>query len=249
MTPGIKYSDLEEIIGEWNCKWFEALARAHGINFKLIEGLHGHTRAAPRFTGELSDSLAEIEIAPSQSKHAVAVGAIIDDEGCREGAPELPVVVAIGINYWQISGGKLPLKDWTKTGMKKRISDILKNDLIIEGKFITDFHLVVVNFFPWITTKSWSDLHRNTLAEALFLYKWGVPDATGLVAALITALYQRIAAGGHALSHVVFHGVSCAVPTMSLEITKRFPRNGPKPAFIGCDNLGWPNRKNLEVFD
>lgn len=101
----------------------------------------------------------------------------------RNPDPDLPVVVDVGINYtqgpWAIPGPNVTAQvgyanerrvidhcnnyrpEWLNSCL---VSPHLPNSHLVvalpaaDGLCVTDFHLVMTNFSPWITTHSWSTM-------------------------------------------------------------------------------------------
>lgn len=177
---------------------------------------------------------------PGEIQHgttSVAVGAVIDDTVFSD--DDLPVVVAVGINYWQFGKNSQPWvkQGWRATKMRRRLDEAMR---MLDGKCgfksADRYHLVAVNFFPWITRSPWSNI-PNSLTEALALYCWGIPKAPELIATLIKQLDTGAA---EAAPIVAMHGVNNAVPALSLRVVQSV--NEPTPSsvrFIYSDNLGY----------
>jgi hypothetical protein len=178
-------------------------------------------------------------IGPAAAVGSVAVGWILHANGAAPGA-NLDVVVAVGINYSQGAGFLLnPVPRTSATGMTRRLSGanaaIVANP--VPGCIIQSlpgkFHLVVGNFFPWITSLAWSQYGFNAIEEALLLHCFGYPDP-------LDPLRQLLAKLGGAVTHIAFHGAKNAVPLLGTQFV-----TGHQPLLravqvLFCDNLARP---------
>jgi hypothetical protein len=157
------------------------------------------------------------------------------DHSTQSSNPDLPVVVCVGINYTQFDeDGSIQCTSLVEdTTMRPHViaaaAAIGKTSSacpLPEG-----FHLVATNYFPWITSKRWSDLKLNSIEEALLLRCYGDSDPTKRVADLV----QEVNAHS-----VFFHGANNCVPALALS-TVRFLSSWERPQnVVLCDNLSRP---------
>jgi hypothetical protein len=102
-----------------------------------------------------------------------------------------------------------------------------------------EFHLVVTNFFPWVTRKRWNKIPTNCLGEAIVLRCWSTPNAATHIADLI----QQIDSGSSKKSCagevpiIAFHGVDNAVPLLAEAVIKECLAKPVYTNFVFCDNL------------
>lgn len=239
----MKRSTLVKVVEEWNNEWFAALSEAHGsVKFDDVSGGDdGSTRRCRLTPGERSwcGTLAgDFDVAQIQepgSGISVATGAVIDS-GTEQGADDLPVIVAVGMNYWQfgIASSHWPLPGWRKTGMRPRLDNALQFLAKECGSldFAGGYHLLAANFFPWVTRKPWGKIRVNQLGEAMALFSSGVPAP----AKHIARLAQKLKDGGDAPA-LCFHGVNNAVPALALEVVQEVRANHIATEIFFTDNL------------
>ena len=187
-----------------------------------------------------------IKLRPSDgSKPAakVAVVAAIDQE--TENDPRsLKVVLAVGINYGQMGTHNYlttPVPICDKTRMRPKLQELGqfledKCDECFCSKLPEKFHLVVANFFPWITQRRWGAF--NSIEEALLLRCHGFNDPHAPLDDLIAKLDRDLIC-------LVFHGANNAVPILGAEFVSRRSSSlrGLSPRIVFCDNLA-PNARN-----
>lgn len=251
----MKFDKLQEIIKEWNREQFQSLEERLCIEADEDypdSGARNYCtgpveRSCHCGTATSLDSFPEELIHPVSGK-ALAVGAVLDEQTVGR---DLPVAVAAGINYGQFyadsPGAMLNSGTWRQTGMWKRLELVLKKLNIpcanrAFDKFLApgSFHLVAVNYFPWITSCPWGDIGMNSIAEALVLRCWGFRHPEAAVADLIAklgSLNTQFQPG--ALPFVVFHGANNAVPYLALG-TMRELCGSIDTKFIFSDNLARP---------
>lgn len=181
--------------------------------------------------------------ASSPPEAKVAVIAAIDKETENEPG-SLQVVLAIGINYGQMGNHNYlttPVPICDKTGMRPKlqaVSQILEDKCVgcFGSKLPKNFHLVVANFFPWITQRRWGAF--NSIEETLLLRCHGFNDPHALLDDLITQLDRDLIC-------LVFHGANNAVPILGAEFVsgRSASLRGLSPRIVFCDNLA-PNAGN-----
>lgn len=211
-------AELAKKIAEFNQKTLPAILQSEnqiepgfasvvfpsdGLSSPFRRDFCGITKAYRNAGGFVSDCLT------LSDGRSVAVGAVIDSstEGRQE---DLPVVLAVGINYGQGNyyiSNTVPIFD-KKMNMRPRLN--LALDHLTGSECTTKlqelggaFHLVAANFFPWVTTKAWSAFQFNGIEEATLIHCCGHQSPTDYIQDLI----DRIAP-----VTVVFHGANNAVP-------------------------------------
>ena len=260
--------DLQRILDAWNAKAFNSLETRLGLAPigsplppELGAGVYDPQALKARqchcgkFTGH---GLFPDQIIHPNCPCSLAVGAVLDDAPT---APklDLDVVVAVGINYTQFSGpdcaAKVLAPGWRSTDMRKRL-DLALTYLdgacfggTIKRRFagkIPPFHLVAVNFFPWVTRKKWTKVIPNAIAEALVLRCWGYDHPAKHIADLIGSIAASNA-GTDTLAGqvplVVFHGAGCAVPYLALETIRLLAPGNVRTNYVFCDNLTLPGSR------
>jgi hypothetical protein len=249
--------ELKGIIDLWNTKWFSDLEiklgiKANSDELHVYSSLGEGTCHCGHATG--------LKAFPDQLKHpksgeSLAVGAVLDDASPNF---DLDVVVAIGINYAQFNKSapnvSLPA-NWAKTGMWRRLGlsllhlDKCMGDEIKEqykdifsnlDEHQKPFHLVAVNYFPWITQDEWTKIGFNSIAESLVLRCWGHTHPAEHIAGLIEKISEK-KRGNEGLCvgeipFVVFHGANTAVPYLALD-TIRLLNRKLFCNYVFCDNL------------
>ena len=272
----MKATDLERIISRINRKYFEELcgplpdgnagdgkvaSRRSPTSGKPIcgdEGCFGGISSSPCFCGitkggyhngaELEEVIILSDPASNPPEGKVAVVATIDDatESTKEDK-ELPVVLAVGINYGQ--GANYLRKDlglWDQTKMRTKLDKVfaaLRGGT--EAKCAppnfpnpSKYHLVATNFFPWITQKPWSRF--NSIEEMLLIYCHGFRDPFAHIKEIGKKLNDK-------LKFVVFHGAENAVPCLGAEFFRTraasvWKAASSRPDIVFCENLA-PSRK------
>lgn len=156
----------------------------------------------------------------------VSVGAVLDkrsDPGRTGGSPpgdDLPVVLAVGINYGQQQARdylQRPPGIYDDTGLRPGLEAVV-NGLMQRGHHERPlkngyYHLVAANFFPWITTEGWADCTKSVLTEELLLRYFGWPNPLEFIYALVPELHRLcrdVDRPEQGLTHVVFHGAQSA---------------------------------------
>jgi hypothetical protein len=256
---------LKGIIDTWNQKWFSDLEKK--LDIKPISAISGELSVGARvyrfFEGKPCHCghATGLKTFPDQLKHpesgeSLAVGAVLDEATPNS---DLDVVVAIGINYAQFdaSAPKVTLPaNWASTEMWRRLGlTLLRLDeecmvgeikerygeiFQILDKAQKPFHLVAVNYFPWVTQTEWTEIGLNSIAEALVLRCWGHTHPEERIAGLIKMISEkRPGEKGFCVGEipfVVFHGANSAVPYLALDTIRlldgKFFGN-----FVFCDNL------------
>jgi len=269
MDPHIKATALARIIDDINRKYLDELCgeplpsdeadssaasrQAAPSNTDCSQGrCFGGVAGSPCFSGRLKGipstgkDLEEITVLENGRK--VAVVATID-KLTKEGDRDLPVVIAVGINYGQMGrtdylSGSVDL--WDATGMRTKLDKAvaLANETechCVHRNFPNpgEYHLVSTNFFPWITQQAWDCYGFNSIEETLLIGCHGYRDPY----AHIKDICQRL---GGALVGLVFHGANNAVPYMGAEFLRAHgaaKSTAEQPDIIFCDNLaGSPNQ-------
>jgi hypothetical protein len=253
-------STLQRILNEWNCHIFAALAAKYGKQatvpadggqglaiYDLVDGAcHcGKSTGIDQFPEQLIETT---------SGKSVAVGAVLDSVTANFEA-DLPVVVAVGINYGQFGSsmphfGVVP-PNWSSTGMRPRLNAVIKqlDESCLDGEFsklhsckngsTPQCHLVAVNFFPLLTQTEWTEIGMNSITEALMLRCWGYADPCAQVAGLIRRIdgEQTGDNGGVGrIPFVVFHGANSAVPLLGIQTAQQL-QGSVRSDFVFCDNL------------
>ena len=272
----MKAADLQTIIYKWNTEMFSHLEKRLGISpvlttndgpriYHLPEGMPCHCGHATEIDA-FPDQLREIA-----SGNSLAVGAVLD-ETTKTSDICLPVVVAVGINYGQFgtSAPRCILKpDWDKTEMWRRLGLVLQRldeeclDEQVQKRFgdkfseldkelNKPFHLVAVNYFPWLTNDAWGDIGLNAIAESLVLRCWGFDHPEAHIADLIAMISENDRGTEGFVGKiplVIFHGANNAVPYLALDTIRRaglwgtglFTNN------IFSDNLAWASSPHNAV--
>jgi len=266
---------LEKILDTWNANAFKSLETRLGLTpigpllppdsgARVYDPQALKTRKCHcgKFTGQ---GIFPNEIVHPVSNDSLAVGAVLDATPIAPGL-DLDVVVAVGINYTQFSkkngsAAMVGLPAWRAAGMRPRL-DLTLTYLdgacfggTIEKRFagkIPRFHLVAVNFFPWVTRDQWTQIGRtktgektnlNAIAEALVLRCWGYDHPATHIAGLIDSI-AAISPGTNALAgdlpFVVFHGADCAVPYLAIETIRMLALGNVRTNYVFCDNLTLP---------
>jgi hypothetical protein len=208
-----------------------------------------------------------LEQFPAQIKHdtgqSLAVGAVLDQATANLNPDEdLDVVVAVGINYGQFAGSRpsaIPNpKNWAATGMWRRLLLVLQRldeECLVgqveeryEGIFSDldnvnkPFHLVAVNYFPWLTTSEWGEIGLNSISESLAVRCWGYEDPAKHIANLIKSIAKQSKGTQRNVGEfpfILFHGASNAVSYLALD-TIRCLKDNCFANYIFCDNLSRP---------
>lgn len=180
-----------------------------------------------------------ISLSNGSTRGAVAVANVIDSATCNS-ALDLPVIVAVGINYGQQIGSNYFASSllntvFDNTGMRSRFTHVI-TDLdalcpVSEPRSKGAFHLVAANFFPWITAMDWATLNFNSIEEAAFLDCFGYADP-------YRELNELVSLCGPI--RIVFHGANNAVPYMANEFRRRHRQ--PNGEIIYADNLARHSR-------
>ena len=177
----------------------------------------------------------------------VAVGWVLDDDvGTKE--DDLPVVIAVGINYGQGAAYLTDKVRWRdSTQMRSRLN---KAGKIVAGPGTDDcafahfrknkYHLVAGNFFPWITTCSWDAYGFNGIEGPLLLHCHGFRDPFASLAALLTSGI------GKEVSHLFFHGTNTPVAQLGVDFIRLHgsllnENRSTSVQVVFCDNLARPN--------
>lgn len=169
----------------------------------------------------------------SQKTRRVAVGSVVDIGSNPQ--DDLPVVLAVGINYGQgdwYADNPVPLEDNTQLrGQAFRTLHQLKiSNCCLEDT--GSFHLAAANFFPWITKWSWSGL--NSIEEAILLRCAQLYDPVRHVVSLIQKMEPQV---------VMFHGANNAVPGLGLKVVEAIPGSERlSRKYVFSDNLAPPQR-------
>ena len=212
-----------------------------------VNGCFGGIAGSPCFCGVPEQSLDDAIILQNPSgtlRGKVAVLATIDEATKPNGADrELPVIIAVGINYGQMGAFNYlatPVPLWDQTGMRTRLDQAVA---LIDSKtendcnhrsFPPEYHLVATNFFPWITQNSWLSYNFNAIEETLLIGCHGFCDPFAHIEAICDAL-------GAKLQGVVFHGANNAVPYMGADFLRTRMASkwkAERPDITFCDNLG-----------
>ena len=167
----------------------------------------------------------------NRRKCRVAMGSVLD-EYTQDERTELPVVLAVGVNYSQGNAyARTPSKlvDNTKTlDRTKEVFIKLKADGC-SGHIIlpeAPFHLVNSNFFPWITRRSWSQL--NSIEEAFLLNCAGHDDPVEHILELVRRIKPEV---------IIFHGANNIVPFLGAKVVAKDSSHLDGSSVIFSDNL------------
>src|ERR1035437_2612141 len=239
--------DLQDLLNSWNQGSFESLERRLGISRKasckidLSCGTQVYQLPERECHCGRATRLQEFpnQLRHSRSGESLAVGAVLD-EATKGSAADLDVVVAVGINYSQF-GASVPYAipdpdDWAKTRMWRRLGHVLQRldkdclngqfgerygDIFSEvEKQDPPFHLVAVNYFPWMTQSEWGEISLNAIAESLVLRCWGYDQPAERIADLIASIAAKKPGTSECVGEVpcvIFHGAGNAVPYLALE--------------------------------
>jgi hypothetical protein len=208
----------------------------------------GTLRGQPISCADLARHVTLQHTSANAATGRVAVGWVLDDD-VETKEDDLPVVIAVGINYGQGAAYLTNKVRWRdSTQMRSRLN---KAGKIIQGPGTDDcpfarfrknkFHLVAGNFFPWITTCSWDTHGFNGIEGPLLLHCHGFRDPFASLAALLTS------AIGKEVSHLFFHGTNTPVAQLGVDFI-RLHGSLLNPAsrstsiqVVFCDNLARPN--------
>lgn len=178
---------------------------------------------------------------PNGTSGSVAVGAVIDDQ--TTGADDdLPVVLVVGINYGQGAGYLAsPIPTTAKTGLRPKLQKAaqLLDDRGCSAQILgQSFHLVAANFFPWITSRTWSSYRLNSIEEAALIFCCGHADSKDYILELIRQI-DPVA--------VIFHGANNAVPYLGTGVVQQSLAGASRPAFdvIFSDNLAGSRKSGV----
>ena len=182
------------------------------------------------------------------------VGSVIDNNASVDLTDDLPVVVAIGINYGQ--GGKYLRPSFIKgvldeTEMRPRFANAAAQIGKAECKTasLQRYHLVAANFFPWITAVNWLEHGFNAIEEALFIRCFGYSDPIKpLIDLIVTAIDEAQHAKESRSYWLIFHGAQNAVPYMAFDLLTAMQKHkdwvsrmGPNlQEIVFSDNLAYP---------
>lgn len=176
----------------------------------------------------IDDSIAEV-CGASLANMAVShrIDAVVDQRtvSCPD---DLPVVVAVGINYGQSKTGHT-----TATHMRPGIDALNKVLGGVRGRadpVPPRYHLVAWNLFPFLLRDPWAQYGLNSIEEALIVWRWGYLDWEKRTTNLVKLLSPCL---------VVFHGANNAVPYHGFDMVDLLrPIADPDyPRVIFCGNL------------
>ncbi|MFA5265978.1 MAG: hypothetical protein WC378_19325 [Opitutaceae bacterium] len=280
----MKADQLQGILDQWNRNTFESLgarektqSEKSGAQIFPEAGLEkrrcycGKVTKAELFPGELTHK---------KSGNVLAIGAVFDQKTDNT-EDDLDVVVAVGINYGQFFGqscvSMITDPAWRDTKMWKRLhhtftyldAECFEGEIAQRG--LSKFHLVAVNFFPWITRKEWTDkIKLNAIAEAMVLRCYGFDHPAARIADLVELIGHSSPGSPNCagvVPFVVFHGAGCAVPYLGVETVRILLSPASIHSnYVFCDNLSRPlpprntavllpkiplmlRRKNVHVLD
>lgn len=177
----------------------------------------------------------------------VAVGAAIDAEPNINPENDMPVILAVGINYGQdnpetchYATHGVPIIDETK--LRAKLTDTFERlhaQACMESGPPARYHLVAANFFPWITNKSWSELGLNSIEESALIHSLTYTGSAGQrdPALVVTLLINELLNAGERFHSVVFHGANNAVPYLGAQTVAFYPELFAHSQVIYCDNL------------
>jgi hypothetical protein len=235
---GMRATDLENLIQRLNTEMFrESFAEdlekeKAGKWFDEIPGNNRLLRGEPyHLEKPLRDQLKAL-ITNEAGKHQ-AIGHVMDKE--TNGAA-FPIVLVVGINYYQFSSGLMDdMGIWNDTTMRKNTMAFLNSvDIDLEERF----HLVAANLFPWITKTKWQQLElKNGYQEMALLELFGYRNPLLSIRTLAESLED--------LKAIIFHGVSSVIPFYAVSFARQWFSANRAPVFLS-DNLGLPSRwKNI----
>lgn len=245
---GMTAEELKRLLGEFNAATLgELVGKAPGggkasvvvaggvatLVGRLVRGLRDFRGGA---AGGCHTSLGSFAGHVSLDGDAVAVGAVLDQEtaDCDD---DLPVVLAVGINYGQgkrYLGGVRLVDD---TQMRPQLNQhlaYLETTAAVSGlpyackvRKLDGYHLIAANLFPWITTKPWVGYGFNSISEAAILNGFGHDSIDAYLSKLISTVKPAA---------VVFHGANNAVAYQALSMVRN--RLVPRDVeVILCDNI------------
>lgn len=155
------------------------------------------------------------------------------DEGTANYPGDLPVVMAIGINYGQVKTGHSNDTYLTKglTTLKTLFQNASDRGALIPERY----HILAWNLFPKLTPRPWADYKFNALEETLVLWRFGYTDWLEQTISFIKTIGPNV---------VVFHGVNNAVPYHSMLLADRIRPDASEeyPRVVFCGNLAWPGQ-------
>lgn len=172
-------------------------------------------------------------------KCRVAMGSVLDEYTQLE-LSELPVVLAVGVNYGQgnaYARTSSKLVDNTKTlDRTKEVFHKLETagcsgHVTLQAQ---RFHLVNSNFFPWITQRSWSQL--NAIEEAFLLNCAGHADPVEHILELIRRIKPEV---------IIFHGANNIVPFLGAQVIAKASTDLGDSSVIYSDNLALWRGQNV----
>ena len=183
----------------------------------------------------------------------VAVGHIIAENTLGR-ADDLPVVIAVGINYYQfrnksspgslsaecrtwLTGPRNPSapRTWEWSNMYENAREVCQ--FVSKDAYKQGFHLVISNVFPWVSKLGWGELELSSYCEMILLTKFGFPDPVDNLLQLLKVLESGVGL-------IIFHGVNCAVPFYAQDFARRI--RGKSPLTVLVNNLSYRKAyKNL----
>ncbi|MBX3741232.1 MAG: hypothetical protein KF712_09600 [Akkermansiaceae bacterium] len=253
----MKRKDIENILGKFNQQKFRELLEPTTGEQVQINGnasqkvqpdtflpcvpgkcFCGLTSKSYKSSTDYLDTCLVLQTPDNRDSGLVAAGAVIDSNSSDA---DLPVVLVVGINYGQGSSylnSSIPISDDTK--MRDRLGRVighLKDNGCPPGHMDddTEFHLVAANFFPWITSQSWSSFDFNSIEESALIRCWGYKCPI----AYIESLFDEFE-GAKNLEAIVFHGANNATSYLGNCLISRLRDTGKLDnnlEIIFCDNL------------
>jgi len=235
-------TDLESLIQELNAQMFEeSFGQIPGPGkadkwFDQFPGNNSPLRLQPSQNGSpLRDNLMAL-IRNDTGKYQ-AVGHVIDEE---TNGSDFPVILVIGINYYQFSSG--PMEDvgiWNNTIMRGNANAFLNS---VGFALEKQFRLVAANIFPWTTTKKWQSLQlKNNYQTMALLELFGYKDPILSIRTLAGSLKD--------LKAIIFHGVQSAVPFYAASFARQWVGENRVRVFLS-DSLSLPAYwKNICIFN
>ncbi|MBW7893744.1 MAG: hypothetical protein H3C27_01420 [Opitutaceae bacterium] len=155
------------------------------------------------------------------------VDAVVDQGtvGCPD---DLPVVLAVGINYGQTKTGHS-----AATCLRPGIAAL--NGILGRIRGRADpvpqrYHLVAWNLFPFLLRDPWAHYSFNAIEEALIVWRWGYVDWAQKIHDLADSLSACL---------VLFHGANNEVPYLGFGMVDRLRPSAETeyPRVIFCGNL------------
>jgi hypothetical protein len=126
---------------------------------------------------------------------------------------DFPIALVVGINYGQTATSKSIVgKNEDRVDYVKHVQKIAQSQ-----NRPGEYHVVIWNFFPFLTELEWLEDIANRSDEATRIFERGYSDPIEVFSSLIEKLQPDL---------IVFHGISSAVPILARIALRRVGRQG-----------------------